>query len=544
MNIFALLILKIRKLCTPLLNAVTHHHLTMLQVSYLILALFSCHIYQDSACSLPHKPCHAPIASTAECTPCSLDQWAQKIRTLKERPIQFSTLPPKAEYQKNILTLSHYLETIQKATEAIASDIGADSLWLRKKSLVASHPEIFKLNRPQVLPAHDIQNFPFKPYAQRLVLPPGADVIIFGDLHGSVHSLMRDLEKLRELGFIDNSFKLVRPQTYLLFLGDYIDRGIYGTEVVYTLSRLKIANPHQVVLVRGNHEDYILAPSFRKKHTAEEEKDNTPTVTDELYKKFDLTEKDEVTIFRFYEVLPVVLYLGCGTAQHTDYMQCCHGGLEIGYNPHDLLHAPQEVHYEAIEKLWRRKNFSTLTVQSQNAIKCGFDLDILCNDIRDFIPKAPFYKVEGTDHVAYLGFMWNDLYVDPKKTVGQRGKSFTGWVCGCDLSLDVLSWGNSKSVTVQGLFRAHQHNNETGGPMLNLLCCSKGAVRLWERNVYTFVSGPDSKLDDTGQQCFTYDSFVHLKAAAAYRDWKMEHHVQDNGMEVKQWTTVPMAQVQ
>ena len=71
-----------------------------------------------------------------------------------------------------------------------------------------TNPEIFKLDRPQVLPAQDVRNFPFKPYAKRLILPPDAEVILFGDLHGSVHSLIRDLEKLRELGFIDNSSKL------------------------------------------------------------------------------------------------------------------------------------------------------------------------------------------------------------------------------------------------------------------------------------------------------------------------------------------------
>ena len=104
-------------------------------------------------------------------------------------------------------------------------------------------------------------------------------------------------------------------------------------------------------------------PSFKTKHTALEEKDNTPSVTDELYKKFDLTEKDEVTIFPLLKYFPW-FSIQCGTTQHTDYMQCCHAGLELGYNPYDLLHAPQEVQCEAIEKLWRRKNFSTKLLPS------------------------------------------------------------------------------------------------------------------------------------------------------------------------------------
>lgn len=491
--------------------------------------------------SLPKKPCHAPLLPTAECAPCSLDQWAQKIRSLKEQPIQFSTLPPKEAYQKNILTLRHFQDTLQKAADAIALEVGSDKNWLGTKSVVTEFPEIFKLERPQVQPSHDIKNFLFKPYAKRLKVPTGSQVIIFGDLHGSIHSFIRDLEKLRELGYLDNSFKIITKDTYLLFLGDYIDRGIYGTEVIYTLARLKIANPHHALIVRGNHEDYILQPSFRKKHSSEEEKDNTPSFIDELYKKFDMTEKDEVPIFRLYETLPVVLYLGCGTQEHTSYMQCCHAGLEIGYNPHALLHASSDAHYQAIEKLWRRQNFNKLSRSCQDAIKGAFDLDILCNDIRDFVPKAPFYLVEGTNHVAYLGFLWNDFYVDPQKIVGQRKKVFTGWVCGNELTSDVLSWGNSRSVTLEGLFRAHQHNNETGGPLLNLLCCSRGVTNIWNKPVYTFVSAPDSKLDDTGERCFTYDSFVLLTTAPVFKDWKMLHYSQDIGMEAKQWVTAPVS---
>jgi hypothetical protein len=506
---------------------------------YLVFLSFSL-IGAPERISLPKKPCHSSLAQTADCAPCTLDEWARKVNRLKERPIQFSTLPEKDEYQKNILSLSHFLDTLQKASDAIALDMAKDSTWLQKKSLVSSLPDIFNLSRPQLKPASDIRNFIFKPYAQRLILPTDAQVIIFGDLHGSIHSLIRDLEKLRDLGYLDNSYKITKANTYFLFLGDYIDRGIYGTEVIYTLARLRTANPHHVILVRGNHEDYLLQPSFRKKHTSQEEKDNTPSYIDELYKKFTLTEEDEVIIFRFYEILPLVLYLGSRDKEQYDFIQCCHGGTELGYDPYPLLHAPDEIRFEGIEKLWRRKNFSKLTIPTQNAIKCAFSLDFLCNDIRDFVPEAPYYRVEGTDHVAYIGFLWNDLYVDSKQTVGQRGKTFTGWVCGSDLVGDILAFGKSKTVTLQGMFRGHQHNNETGGPMLNLLCCSKGAVRLWDKPIYTFVSAPNSKLDNSGEQCFTYDSFVHLTSAPRFKDWKMDHYVQDVGLPVKQWTSQPL----
>lgn len=414
----------------------------------------------------------------------------------------------------------------------------------RKRALQSIAPTIYKLRRAHYSSPADVRNYVFKPCAQRLYLDPDSSVVLFGDLHGSIHSLIRDLEKLRSIGYINNEFKIIRKNAYIIFLGDYIDRGIYGVEVMYTLARLKSANPQHVIVVRGNHEDYVLAPLFRLKHTAQEEKDNAPSLIDELSHKFNLTNKDEIAIFRFYETLPVVLYLGCGTTNHQDYMQCCHGGIELGYDPYVLLHAPDNVRFELIKKLWRKKNFSAkLSQECQNSIKSAFNLDILCNDIRDFVPNAPYWTVKGSEHTAYLGFMWNDFYVDPKKTVGQRGKTFTGWVCGNELTSDVLSWGNSKRVAVHGIFRAHQHNNDTGGPMLNLLCCNQGVARIWDKNVYTLVSAPDSKLDDTGERCFTYDSFVLLKTASSFESWKMDHYIQDDGMDRRRWKIKPMIPV-
>lgn len=483
-------------------------------------------------------PCPSSLKGIPGCADrCSLRQWTQKIETLKERPIEFSTLPLKKDYQRSILSLHEFMSTIQTAATIMARASCNNRSWLGKESLYTAHPEIYTLDRPFSEPAADVKNFLFKPHVRRLIAQPGTELVFFGDLHGSVHSLKRDLEKLKDEGFIDNSFKLKKSNSYMVFLGDYIDRGIYGVEVMYTLARLVIANPERVILVRGNHEDYILAPDFRKKHTKQEEKDNAPSFIDELYRKFDFSVKDEVTLFRFYELLPLAFFVGCGTASHTDFVQCCHGGLEIGYNPSELLNAEKGILFERITTLWRKKYFDhKLTAPFRSMISNAFAPTLLDNDVRDMVPDAPFFKVGTTGHVAYNGFMWNDFYVDPLKTVGQRGKKFTGWVYGKALAHQLLLWGNSKKVTLHGVVRGHQHNNETGGPMLNLLCCSQGIVDVWhDTSVYTLVSAPDSKLEDTGEQCFTYDSFVVLKVASSFKDWQLRHYAQDIGREHKEW---------
>ncbi|OQR84618.1 serine/threonine-protein phosphatase 2B catalytic subunit [Achlya hypogyna] len=81
------------------------------------------------------------------------------------------------------------------------------------------------------------------------VLEIQAPVVVFGDLHGQFFDLLKMLDKI--------SFFADKPEhadRKLLFLGDYVDRGVFSCEVMLFLLCMKIHYPDRVFLLRGNHE--------------------------------------------------------------------------------------------------------------------------------------------------------------------------------------------------------------------------------------------------------------------------------------------------
>jgi len=118
-------------------------------------------------------------------------------------------------------------------------------------------------------------------------------LVIVGDIHGQYFDLCHMIDKAGE-----------PEKLNYLFLGDYVDRGIFGVECVLLLFSLKLNFPTSIVLLRGNHESKNMTQHF--------------TFRDECCEKFDSEVYDEIIVA--FNSMPLV------AIADGKYL-CMHGGI-------------------------------------------------------------------------------------------------------------------------------------------------------------------------------------------------------------------------
>ena len=74
-------------------------------------------------------------------------------------------------------------------------------------------------------------------------------IAVFGDIHGDLDSLKRGYDIVKK-----------EMVSYIIFLGDYADRGPYGPEVIEFIQK-KQKDDINIIPLKGNHEDYELIDS-------------------------------------------------------------------------------------------------------------------------------------------------------------------------------------------------------------------------------------------------------------------------------------------
>jgi serine/threonine-protein phosphatase 2B catalytic subunit len=101
-----------------------------------------------------------------------------------------------------------------------------------------------------------------------------------------------------------------------LFLGDYVDRGVLGIEVVLLLFAIKLNEPKSVVLLRGNHESRNMTEAF--------------TFREEVLERYDVEVYD--FFMEVFDALPIAALVA------KKYL-AMHGGISPELNKLDQINA-------------------------------------------------------------------------------------------------------------------------------------------------------------------------------------------------------------
>lgn len=358
-------------------------------------------------------------------------------------------------------------------------------------------------------------------FVQKLPVAAGTILVFRGDLHGDVHTLIWELQWLYEKNYFspNGDWKLTPNAPYLLFLGDYVDRGDYGAEIIYTLVRLKMANPDKVVLCRGNHEDIDITTRFGFMH--------------ECMRKFGEDWVDAIgRISKVYEMLPVALFLQ-GSGKN---IQCCHGGFELSLmNIGDFLADPQGKKF-CVVKADRGRRDKSENIKIQKALE-------------DFHGKGSkaFELTEdlfGTFQNDNLGLQWSDFTLAKNDASSvERGR---GLMCSQDLAQTLM-----KKYGIFCVIRAHQHNEKT----LVMLDNQLGLILHWERESLaipqTVLHQNDvvtcdvarenyfNKYSASVPQALYIETFYTMKVPQRGGEWILDH--QRGSMHLYQDIPVPVS---
>jgi hypothetical protein len=185
-------------------------------------------------------------------------------------------------------------------------------------------------------------------------------VFVRGDIHDDLKSLIENLKSLKKEGLLNDELQC-EPGTYLFFIGDYCDRGKYGTEVLELLLLLYKENPGRVFLIQGNHENTAMNAAYDgdEKLRAVLNNAHAKSLLDKVYQSLPLG------------VLISKLNKGSKEGEALpprEYILFTHGGIEPSVDFSKLLDRPYDSSVLWIKKnkglSTRVKNFTKLPPES------------------------------------------------------------------------------------------------------------------------------------------------------------------------------------
>lgn len=351
---------------------------------------------------------------------------------------------------------------------------------------------------------------------EKETLEEPATVFVHADLHGDLKSLIRSLETLRDRGLLDSNFKCITG-TKLIFLGDYADRGREGFEVLQLLALLRLNNPQQVVLIRGNHESTALNDYFGN--------------DDMNFTSFLSKEPTRKLLDGFYESMPLAHYLGqkAPGSEKTEYVLFTHGLFEFSADPESILNtdAPRVVAPISKERFLSPRHGSAVTsvgdlitrslllrgdpTKKQERAEAKFSVSLH--------RLQQLYQQDTSRDEDLTAFNWGDVKpITRNGRLGERRWALSPEDVKHCLRAFGTSPGQSPSVAVKMLFRGHQHALEQ----------SKIGNKIF---IETLPIGADTDPRYAERYGVTHDIGCLLHTAPKVKTWEKTYFIRKRGEE-------------
>ncbi len=324
------------------------------------------------------------------------------------------------------------------------------TLNILKTRIMADHT----LNWQGLLNIMDQQNQLFNSYDVPIIkriVDINTKIFVKGDLHGDAQAIVRFKEELLKIHAITPDGFLTDKKIRIVFLGDYIDRGLDSIRTIELLTDLKNKNPQQVYLLRGNHEHLDTITSVEPGTLGSE----LLKIVQESGESQDRLNKIMLEFAKICSYLPQALFMGYQKGTRINYVAFLHGGIPTKTCPglqgkHQIEGQKiiYETHIDEIKELLQDTSLINDSVVLNLQLPCHTEL----------------LKDETTGEITPITtcpFLWNDFALDPSmptKLSTRESEDSKILAVGCADAIQWMKDLSSKQISVNLIIRAHQQS--------------------------------------------------------------------------------------
>ncbi|MBM3207254.1 MAG: serine/threonine protein phosphatase [Chlamydiae bacterium] len=345
---------------------------------------------------------------------------------------------------------------------------------------------------------------------EKKVLTQQANVFVRADLHGDLKSLLQNLIALQEQGHLDENFKC-HESTQLIFLGDYGDRGMYSMQVFELLMLLRMENPGNITLIRGNHEDTEINSVFHG--------------LDSNLLDFINNAKTKELLDIFYNTMPLGVFIAQKESEdELQFVLFSHGLFDIHFDAYPLLNTRSNNDYTTVKNINSYSSRNVYHLLSSRVRSIEIDDSINYEELLDVTTEKNEKKrikqqiaakkihtlatrdIRNSYNRNVNGFCWADIKLDEGESQIESLEYRMYKLSVKDIK-HYLRLISSDYAKVKMVFRGHEH--------VHCLHFNKGKTV-----AVTLPIGMDSPMKDKyrGQ----LDTFYVLTTGGKVKDWKKQ----------------------